>query len=72
MDLGTLATIVSMLAGFVALAAFVRHDTNQVRHEMREFRQEVREEVRHLDDRVYALAAGLNPLSHPGTDQPTH
>ena len=71
MDLGTLATIVSMLAGFVTLATFVRYDTNQLRREMREFRLEVREEVRHLDDRVYALAAGLNPLSPPDTGQPT-
>jgi len=86
MDIGTLATIVSMLSGFAALATFVRHDSKQLQREMRDairdarlearedaqaLRDELKVELRHLDDRVYALAAGLNPLDHPGTGQPT-
>lgn len=73
MDIDTIATLAGMLAGFVSLATYLRHDTHrqidQVREEFAElrgefadFRKEVKTDLQRQDDKLFTLATGLRPL----------
>ncbi|HRP99806.1 MAG TPA: hypothetical protein PK781_05020 [Terrimesophilobacter sp.] len=70
--LDTIATLLTVVAGVVGLGATVLASNGRTRTELKndiaELRTEVRSDISRLDDRVYALAAGLAPRLVPGDD----
>jgi len=65
--IGTMiGTLVTMLGALVGLYALLSRRIDRVRAELRgdtaELRKELKDDIARLDDRIYALAAGLRPL----------
>lgn len=57
----TIATIVSIVLAFGALAAFMDRKIDGLRTEFRQDLSAMRAELSALNDKVFALAAGLKP-----------
>jgi len=70
--LDTIATLLTIVAGVVGLGATVIASNGRTRTELKgdiaELRIEVKGDIGRLDDRVYALAAGLAPRLVPDHD----
>ncbi len=86
MGIDTIATLIAMAVGIVSLGAVVLASNQRTRTELRgeiaelraelkgdiaELRAELKGDIARLDERVYALAAGLAPrLASSTTDRP--
>lgn len=72
MELETIATLLTIIISVVGLGATVIASNQRTRTELKadiaELRTEVRSDISRLDDRVYALAAGLAPRLVPDRD----
>lgn len=61
--IGTLVTMLGALVGLhVLLSRKIERFRLEFKHDIAELRTELKDDIVRLDDRVYALAAGLRPI----------